>query len=147
MQMTTPLKQIILVICFCPCFGGFASTGQTPRVVSVCQILQNPSWYTRRDVAIHARVLSDGEHSTLLIDDHCPKTGIPIGTSDGEEDESVAQLGRYILKVGKPGTQGKLITGQFVGRMRVPKDRRRLTFDLKLVRHLRLVETPVEIKP
>jgi hypothetical protein len=140
--MTRILRRFAALLFLWPCVDGFAAVRHAPQIVSVCQVLNHPSRYTYQDISLDARVLSDGQHSTLLIDEQCPKTGIPIGATEGNEDPSVTKLGQYILNVGKPGTQGKLITGRFIGRLRLPKDRRHMNFDLKSIRNLTMTETP-----
>jgi len=105
--MTRLSRRLAALLFFWSRVDGFAAVRHDPGVVSVCQALNHPSRYTYRDISLDARVLSDGQHRTLLIDDHCPKTGIPIGVTEGNEDPSVTKLGQYILNVDTPGTQGQ----------------------------------------
>ena len=76
-------------------FSGCKRSGQ-PVQTSVCAVRAEPSRFRDRNVVVSGRIVSDFLHSTVLIDERCPGTGLGLSFADADANASdlVRQLAR-----------------------------------------------------
>jgi hypothetical protein len=110
------LLLLIMSLCFLcpPTFADQTNTIPT----SVCEIVNHPKMFSKKWVRVKALVLSDGIHTTVLVDESCKSHGISMSLSEEvQRRPDVNALQAAIYQRGRPGTVGKRILASFRGRV------------------------------
>lgn len=81
---------------------------------SICVVAAAPQQYANRTIRTRAAVLSDGIEYIVLVDEHCPGTGVVPVFSATDVASGGAALSAAIY-TGRPGTTDKKITATFIG--------------------------------
>ena len=132
------LKSILsLLTCFF--MGSVLCEGQSasnPIPASVCSVRTQYKTYASSYIAIDAKVLADGMHGSVLLDDRCPNLGLALGKSLPDADDGVAAFEKALWSSNSTGTLESTISGHFVGRLRRDKKTKKIHFDLLSVKDL-----------
>ena len=116
------------------CEGQSASN---PQRASVCAVRMHYRTYASIYVAIDAKVLADGMHGALLVDDSCPSLGIALGVSLPGAGADVAAFDKALWSSSSTGTVKSTLSGSFVGRLRRDRKTKNIHLDLLSVKNLR----------
>jgi hypothetical protein len=100
---------------------------------SLCTLLRHRNSYRNAIVEVDGGVLADGRHGITLTDDSCPQEGLPLDYPMLNADKSVPKFESLITESGTPGTIGRRVTGQFIGKVLLDSKTHRLSFALKRV--------------
>lgn len=81
------------------------------QMMELCGLVANPPEFDHEAVQVRALVLSDGMHSTVLIDNACPGKGVVLWVpQEASTRPGVVELMDAIYHTGSIGTLGKQIT-------------------------------------
>lgn len=131
----------LVASCLSACAAGVPHTSPVLRI-SVCSLLATPKQFDGRRVIATANVVSDGLHSTHLMDSACPPGGVSIGFGSEADPPDVRALFDAVL-TGVPGTGHKRIRATVQGLFRVVAGRVNDEYRLKVEHVEELVVTPV----
>lgn len=87
-----------------------------PAVVaaSLCAVVKSPWSFDGKRVRLAAEFVSDGMHTSLLVDDRCQLGITPYDSDQGQKQSELDALDRA-LEQGMAGTSDKTITAVFIG--------------------------------
>lgn len=132
--------RFILSLLICFAMWSTSCEGQSapnPKRASVCAVRMHYKAYASIYVAIDAKVLADGMHGALLVDDSCPSLGITLGVSLPGAGADVAAFDKALWSSSSTGTVKSTVSGRFVGRLRRDRKTKRIHFDILSVKNLR----------
>src|SRR6476661_4733210 len=92
-----PLKRASLVLVLSFALATPHCTERTQvRPASVCQLRQQSHEFENATVQVTARIVSDFNHSTVLLDDRCLSTGVGLSFGAQKPDPKAVALLKYI---------------------------------------------------
>ena len=112
----------------------------TKQPVSICEVLRRPATYRKYLIDIRAEILLALPHGAVLVDKHCPDTGIPLGFDLPDADSSATDLVSKIMN-GCAEPRPHQVAGVFRGRL-VYSSNSRVELRLLSVRDLQITPCP-----